>query len=112
MARNLVCAAGVRTDVSGHVTIDVLRVKWDTTSGSAVASLVGGINADAGPVLEGLGRVAQLAPNLVVDLGRVTSIDRAGLDLVMGLGCIPNVTVRMPSAPVSRLFEEILLAAA
>jgi hypothetical protein len=102
---------GVRTSVSGHVAIDILRVKWDTTSGSAVASLVGGIDADSAPVVEGLGRVAQVAPRLVVDLGRVTSIDRPGLDLVMGLGCIPNVTVRMPSAPVSQLFDEILLVA-
>ncbi|MEN3273929.1 MAG: hypothetical protein V7636_2690 [Actinomycetota bacterium] len=96
--------------MSGHLTIDVLRVTWDTTTGSAVASLVGGINADAAPVLDGLGRVAQVAPKLVVDLARVTSIDRPGLDLVMGLGCIPNVTVRMPSVPVSQLFDEILAA--
>ena len=97
--------------MNGHVTIDVLRVKWDTTTGSAVASLVGGINADAASVLDGLGRVAQVAPRLVVDLGRVTSIDRHGLDLVMELGCIPNVTVRRPSPPVSQLLDEILLAA-
>jgi anti-anti-sigma regulatory factor len=98
--------------VRGYTAIDVLRVRWDeTTSGSAVASLVGGVDADAASVLEGLGRVAQLAPQLVVDLGRVTAIDRSGLDLVMGLGCLPNVTVRAPSPPVSRLLHEILLAA-
>ena len=98
--------------MTSHVKIDVLRVHWNESApGSTVASLVGGIDADAAPVLEGLGRVAQVAPHLVVDLGRVTAIDRHGLDLVLGLGCIPNVTVRMASAPVSALLEELLLAA-
>lgn len=112
IARTLERDRGVRTGVSSHVKIDVLRVHWNESApGSTVASLVGRIDADATPVVEGLGRVAQVAPLLVVDLRRVTSIDRAGLDLVMGLGCMPNVTVRMPSAPVSALLDEILLAA-
>jgi hypothetical protein len=92
--------------------IDVLRVKWEAATGSTVAALVGGVDADAAAVVEGLGRVAQIAPRLVVDLGRVTSIDRSGLDLVLRLGCIPNVTMRSPSAPVTRLLDELLLAAA
>lgn len=96
--------------MSEHTTIDVLRVHWDSATGATIAALVGGIDADAAPVLEGLGRVAQVAPKLVVDLGRVTAIDRSGLDLVLGLGCIPNVTVRTPSPPVARLLDEILAA--
>ena len=97
--------------MSWHTPIDVLRVPWNAATGASVARLIGGIDADAAPVVEGLSRVAQIVPNLVVDLGRVTAIDRSGLDMVLGLGCMPNVTVQSPSEPVTRLLDEILLAA-
>jgi len=86
---------------------EILRVEWSAASGAPVASLLGELDMEAVETVIGLIRTAELAPRLIVDLGRVTFIDVTGLHLMRTLAALPNVTVQNPSPPVVRLLEAL-----
>jgi len=77
-----------------QTSVEILRVQWKPAEGVTVAALVGEVDASAEPVVVGIGRVAHVARRIVVDLTRVTAIDRAGMQLVGSLDAFPNITVR------------------
>jgi hypothetical protein len=88
----------VRTSVTTCTGVDVLKVEWQPGTGATMATLVGPIDADAEPVVFGIGRVAEVARKVIVDLARVTGMDWPGAALVRELGSLPNVVLRFPVA--------------
>ena len=85
-------------------------MQWKPGDGATVASFVGEVDASAEPVVVGISRVAQVARRIVVDLTRVTAIDRAGMQLVGALDAIPNVTVRHSATSLVQLVHSAPVA--